>query len=385
MKRVAVLGSTGSIGTQTLEVLASLGPDFALAGIAAHSQWQLLAEQVRRFRPRRAVLSSLDLFPRLREKLAGNCVELAGGPEAVTDLAAADDVDLVVNAIVGSCGLAPALAALRAGKTLALANKECLVMAGRLVTQAAAEGGGLVVPVDSEHSAIFQALSAGRRGEVRAVWLTASGGPFLDMPLEELERVTPKLALQHPRWEMGPKVTIDSATMMNKALEVVEAKWLFGLEADQIRVLVHPQAIVHSLVEFCDGSTIAQLGLPDMRVPIQYALTYPERREGAVPSVNLAEIGKLEFREPEPERFPALALGYEAAKAGGTMGTVLNAANEVAVEAFLAGRIKFTQIVPLVADVMSRHELVAEPDAAAVHEADRWARQEAEAWIIRSR
>ncbi len=384
MKRVAVLGSTGSIGTQTLEVLDGLGPDFVLAGIAANTQWELLAEQVQRYKPRRAVLSSLDLFPHLREKLAGNCVELAGGPDAVADLAASDEVDLVVNAIVGSCGLPPALAALRAGKTVALANKECLVMAGRLVNQAANEGRGRLVPVDSEHSAIFQALNAGRRSEVRSVWLTASGGPFLDLPLDELPRVTPEMALRHPTWAMGPKVTIDSATMMNKALEVIEAKWLFGLEPDQIHVVVHPQAIVHSLVEFRDGSMIAQLGPPDMRVPIQYALTWPERREGRVPSVDLAEIGRLEFREPEPERFPALALGYKAARAGGTMGAVLNAANEVAVQAFLEGRIAFTDIPRLVSDVMSRHEVVAEPDLEAIEAADRWARQEAEVWITRS-
>lgn len=381
MKRVVILGSTGSIGTSTLDVLHQLGGDFELVGLAGNTQWERLAEQVAEFHPRAAALASEEGYRRLVERVSSNGVALGSGPEAVAALAAADDVDIVVNAIVGAAGLEPALAALRAGKTLALANKECMVMAGPILKRAAAESGARIIPVDSEHSAIFQAMHAGRAAEVKAVWITASGGPFRTLPLEELERVTPQQALQHPNWDMGPKVTIDSATMMNKALEVIEAKWLFDLDVAQIRVLVHPQSIVHSMVEFLDGSTIAQLGLPDMRVPIQYALTYPERRAGRVAGADLAELGRLDFEPADTARFPALALGFRAAEAGGTMGAVLNAANEVAVAAFLDERLKFTDIARLSAEVMSDHELVAAPSLAQIAAADRWARQEAEAWV----
>jgi len=380
-KRVAILGSTGSIGTSALAVLRHLGDDFELVGLAANTQWRTLASQIAEFRPKRAVLGSAASFRLLAERAGSNCVELACGPDAVAALAAAADVDIVLNAIVGAAGLAPALAALRARKTLALANKECMVMAGELLNRVADEAGAHVVPVDSEHSAIFQALQSGRPAEVRCVWLTASGGPFRTMPLHALERVTPEQALRHPNWAMGPKITVDSATMMNKALEIVEARWLFRLEPHRIRVLVHPQSIIHSMVEFRDGSTIAQLGVPDMRVPIQYALTYPERRAGAVASADLAAIGRLDFAEPDPERFPALALGHRAAEAGGTMGAVLNAANEVAVEAFLHRRLSFPNISRLVADVMAAHRLVEHPSAQAIADADRWARQEAEVWL----
>jgi len=384
MKRVAILGSTGSIGTSALDVLCRLGPDFELIGLAANTRWELLADQVKEFRPKRAVLSSEQHFGQLAGRLGANCVELAAGPEAVVALAATDEVDIVVNAIVGASGLKPALAALRAGKTLALANKECMVMAGEMLNRVADESGARIIPVDSEHSAIFQALRSGRSSEVRAVWITASGGPFRTLPIEALESVTPDEALEHPNWDMGPKITIDSATMMNKALEVVEAKWLFRLEVTQIRVIIHPQSIVHSMVEFRDGSTIAQLGLPDMRVPIQYALTYPERKPGPVAAGDLTKVGRLDFEEPDLQRFPALRLGFRAAEAGGTMGAVLNAANEVAVAAFLERRIRFTDIARLVADVMDGHEPLTHPAAEAIDQADRWARQEAETWITRS-
>ena len=381
MKRVVILGSTGSIGTSALDVLRQLGPDFELVGLAANRSWERLAEQVAEFRPRRVALASADEFPRLAEAVGTDGVELSSGAGSLLELAAADGVDIVVNAIVGAAGLGPSLAAVRAGKTLALANKESLVMAGAVLTRAAAETGSRIIPVDSEHSAVFQALRCGRAEEVRAIWLTASGGPFRTRPLDELAGVTPQEALCHPNWSMGPKVTVDSATMMNKALEVVEAKWLFGLEVAQIRVLIHPQSIVHSMVEFLDGSTIAQLGLPDMRVPIQYALTYPQRRPSAVAGARLAEAGRLDFEEPDFERFPALALGYRAAEAGGTLGAVLNAANEVAVEAFLGGQAKFPDIPRLVGDVMARHEASGEPTPETVRAADQWARKEAGAWI----
>jgi 1-deoxy-D-xylulose-5-phosphate reductoisomerase len=387
-RRVAILGSTGSIGTSALSVLRELGSDFELAGIAANAQWEALADQVARFRPKRAVLCSTEHFPRLAERVSaagGGCAtELACGADAVAALASADDVDVVVNAIVGASGLRPALAAIGAGKTLALANKECMVMAGEQMNRAAEASGACILPVDSEHSAVFQAMRSGQRAEVRRVWLTASGGPFRDLPLDALGAVTPERALQHPNWVMGPKVTVDSATMMNKALEVVEAKWLFRLDVAQVGVLIHPQSVVHSLVEFCDGSTIAQLGVPDMRVPIQYALTYPERRPSSVAPVVLAAVRRLEFEEPDLERFPALSLGYRAAEAGGTMGAVLNAANEAAVQAFLDRRLPFPDIPRLVADVMGRHRLVEHPTMEDIDEADRWARREAAAWVTRS-
>jgi 1-deoxy-D-xylulose-5-phosphate reductoisomerase len=259
-----------------------------------------------------------------------------------------------------------------------------MVMAGEQMNRAAEASGACILPVDSEHSAVFQAMRSGQRAEVRRVWLTASGGPFRDLPLDALGAVTPERALQHPNWVMGPKVTVDSATMMNKALEVVEAKWLFRLDVAQVGVLIHPQSVVHSLVEFCDGSTIAQLGVPDMRVPIQYALTYPERRPSSVAPVVLAAVRRLEFEEPDLERFPALSLGYRAAEAGGTMGAVLNAANEAAVQAFLDRRLPFPDIPRLVADVMGRHRLVEHPTMEDIDEADRWARREAAAWVTRS-
>jgi len=383
MKRVAILGSTGSIGRSALDVLRRLGPDFELVGLAANSRWEALAEQVEEFRPKRAALASKTAFPRLAERLGGNCVQLAAGIEAVSALAAADDVDIVVNAIVGAQGLAPALAALKAGKTLALANKECMVMAGDFLNRLADQSGARIIPIDSEHSAIWQAMRSGDPREVQRVWITASGGPFRKLPIEELERVTPEEALRHPNWDMGPKITIDSATMMNKALEVIEAKWLFRLAVDKIRVLIHPQSVVHSLVEFRDGSTIAQLGLPDMRVPIQYALTYPERRPSPVEPANLAAVGRLDFEEPDLKRFPALGLGYRAAEAGGTLGAVLSAANEIAVAAFLERRIRFTEIARLVAEVMDAHELIACPTPDDVLAQDAWARKEAKAWMAR--
>jgi 1-deoxy-D-xylulose-5-phosphate reductoisomerase len=381
MKRVAILGSTGSIGRSALDVLRGLGPDYELVGLSANTQWELLAEQIAEFAPRRAVLASAAHLPALAERVGSRRVELAAGPDAVAALAADPEVDIVVNAVVGACGLEPAFAALCAGTTVALANKECMVMAGAVLNRTAAASGAQIIPVDSEHSAIFQALHAGRPAEVRAVWITASGGPFRELPADALRQVTPEQALQHPNWDMGPKITIDSATMMNKALEVVEAKWLFGLAVEQIRVVVHPQSIVHSMVEFVDGSTIAQLGLPDMRVPIQYALTYPERRPSPVPAADLTKVGRLDFASPDLERFPALALGYRAAEVGGTMGAVLNAANEVAVAAFLERRMPFTDIPRVVADVMDRHEPLTDPSPAQILECDRWARQEADAWV----
>ena len=375
MRRVAVLGSTGSVGTSALDVAAHLG--LQVAGLAANRSAKAVHEQIVRFKPARVALSDPAACDELRRLMNGSPTTLLTGPDGVRDVAAAEDVDVVLCAISGAAGLPAVLEAAARGKTLALANKESMVMAGPLLLEAARRSGASIVPVDSEHSAIFQALQSGKPKEVAKVFLTASGGPFAKTPRSEFAGITPEQALKHPTWTMGGKITIDSATMFNKALEIVEAKWLFGLEARQIEVLVHPQSIVHSMVEFVDGSVVAQLGLPDMRTPIQYAFTWPERAPGNVKRLNLAEIKTLTFDAPDLEKFPSLGLGWRAAEAGGTMGAVLNAANEVAVELFMARRIPFPQIFTLVSRVMDRHTLVAEPSLAQVLAADAWARQEA--------
>ena len=373
MKHIAVLGSTGSIGVNALSVLSHL-PGYRVAGLAAGSNFDLLARQAVQFGAEAVAVADDTSLSRLRSKLPAG-IRVLGGVAGIEAIASLPDADIVVVAISGSAGLPATLAALNAGKTVALANKESLVMAGGLVSQLARRKGLPLLPVDSEHSAIFQALAAGNRSEVRKVIITASGGPLRDVPLDELDLVTPERALQHPTWSMGRKITIDSATMMNKALEIVEARWLFGLDASQIEVLIHPQSIVHSMVVFCDGSVIAQMGAPDMRVPIQYALTYPNRQPGPVSEPDFAAIGRLDFLAPDPERYPALELGYRAAREDGTLGAVLNAANEVAVADFLHGRIPFTRITEIVREVMDLHDVIKQPDLPQILEADRWARQ----------
>jgi 1-deoxy-D-xylulose-5-phosphate reductoisomerase len=375
MKRVAVLGSTGSVGLSALDVAAHLGLE--VGGLAARSNRKALGEQIARFRPARAALADAAECERLRGELNGTKTALLPGPDGVRAVAGAAESDVVLCAISGAACLGPVLEAATRGKTLALANKESMVMAGPLLLEAARKSGAVIVPVDSEHSAIFQALRGGARTEVRRVFLTASGGPFAKTPRSEFGAITPEQALKHPTWTMGGKITIDSATMFNKALEIVEAKWLFGLEPSQIEVLVHPQSIIHSMVEFVDGSVLAQLGLPDMRTPIQFALTYPDRAPGNVKRLNLAEVRTLTFESPDLEKFPSIGLGYRAAEAGGTMGAVLNAANEVAVERFMAREISFPRIFEVVKAVMDRHAVVARPTLEDVLQADAWARQEA--------
>jgi len=303
------------------------------------------------------------------------------GSEAVAKVVASPEVAIVVSAVVGSAGLHGTWAALAAGKTVALANKESLVMGGALVTRLARQHGAAILPVDSEHSAVFQALQAGRAHEVRKVILTASGGPFRTYSDEQLESVTVAEALEHPTWDMGRKITIDSATLMNKALEIIEARWLFDLRPDQIGVVIHPQSIVHSLVEFIDGSVIAQMSVPDMKLPIQYALCWPDRKKGLVQTLNWEQAMRLDFEPPDFERFAALRLGLEVARAGGTAGAVLNAANETAVEAFLGGELAFRDIVPLVQDVLEHHDFDPNPTLDQLLAADRWARQEALRWV----
>jgi len=374
-RRITILGSTGSIGTSTLDVIRGLGPDYRAAGLAARSRWRELAEQARLVKPRAVAIADPRHAADVRPLLNG-ATELLVGAEGLVELARRPESDFVVAAIVGAAGLESTLAAVDAGKAVGLANKEALVVAGSLLVPLAEARKVDLLPIDSEHSAVFQAMAAGRRAEVRKVYLTASGGPFRTWTAEQMASARPADALRHPTWSMGPKITIDSATMMNKALEIIEARWLFGLDADSIEVLIHPESIIHSMVEFRDGSVIAQLGTPDMRTPIQYALTWPERLEGCARRLDLSTIRRLNFEPPDMRRFPALRLGFEVARTGGTAGAVLNAANEAAVEAFRGNRILFGRIVELVERVLERHDVVHDPDLQTLLEADAWARRE---------
>lgn len=377
MKKIALIGSTGSIGTQTLDVLRAYPEEFRLEGLAAGNNIELFARQVQEFLPRKASVATKELADQIRPQLPGG-VELYYGEQGLIEVAAGTDADTVVTAIVGSAGLPATLAAIEEGKHIALANKETLVTAGHLVTESARRKGVALLPVDSEHSAIFQCLNGEHREEVSQITLTASGGSFRDLTREQLRDVTVEDALKHPNWAMGAKITIDSATMVNKGLEVIEAHWLFGLPFEQIGVLLHPESIIHSFVEYRDGSVIAQLGTPDMRVPIQYALTYPHRWASAAKRLSLAEVGKLHFREMDFDRFPCLRLAYECGKIGGTATSVYNAANEAAVARFLKGDIPFLQIEAIIETVLTKHETQAHPDLETIREADRWARALAE-------
>jgi 1-deoxy-D-xylulose-5-phosphate reductoisomerase len=384
MKHLAILGSTGSIGQSTLAVVAEHPEEFAVVGLAAGKNADLLAEQIKRFRPALVSVQDEAAAARLRELVGRNpAPEILVGRSGALAVATAPGVELVVSAMVGAVGLEPTLAAIRANLPVALANKETLVAAGPLVMALAKERGVPLIPVDSEHSAIFQALQGQRRADIRRLWLTASGGPFRSWDAARLEQATPAQALKHPNWSMGAKITIDSATMMNKALEVIEASVLFGLPVDKIGVYIHPQSIVHSLVEFVDGSVIAQLGVPDMRLPIAYALTYPRRLPLNSPPLDLCAISRLTFESPDHTRFPGLALGYAAATTGGTMPAVLNAANEVAVAAFLEGRLRFTDIPRTVEQTMAAHEPQTLTDLEQVLAVNQWARDFAQGLIFR--
>ncbi|MHC4712268.1 MAG: 1-deoxy-D-xylulose-5-phosphate reductoisomerase, partial [Planctomycetota bacterium] len=352
-KKVAILGSTGSIGKSALDVIEQLSPSFTVWGLSANKNFEALARQAGTHPEAFLSLSdgpSEGEFRRFAPDMARKLL-----PQAEFERRAAAEADIVLVAVVGAAGLTGALAAAEAGKRLALANKESLVTAGELVMRTARENGGEVLPVDSEHSAVFQALHAGRVEDVSQIVITASGGPFLDRPIGDFDAVTVEEALSHPTWSMGRKITIDSATMANKAFEVIEARWLFDIAPEKIAVFVHPESIVHSMVKFIDGSVIAQLSLPDMRLPIQYALTYPERAASTVASLDLVELGTLTFRAPDGSRFPYLRVGFEVAGEGGTTGAVFNAANEVAVAAFLRGGLKFSGMYPLVRRVLDKH------------------------------
>ncbi len=380
-KNIVILGSTGSIGRSTLEVIAASGGRLRPVALSAHSNLDLLEAQARQWCPGSIVATDPAAAERHDWSALPDGVQLLTGAEAVADVVADAEVDVVVSAIVGSAGLHGTWAALEAGKTVALANKESLVGGGPLVTRLAAERGATLLPVDSEHSAVFQALQAGRRTEVRRVVLTASGGPFRHYPPERLAQVAVEEALAHPTWAMGPKITIDSATLMNKALEIIEARWLFDLRPGQIGVVVHPQSIVHSMVEYIDGSVVAQLSPPDMKLPIQYALTWPERSEGVAAKLDFGRAMQWEFEPPDPDRFPALRLGLEAAETGGTTGAVLNGANEAAVAAFLAGRLAFNQIVPACRWALDAHTFDPHPTLSQLVHLDRWAREEVSRWV----
>lgn len=379
-KRVIILGSTGSIGCNTLEVLRELTDEFQVVGLAAGSRCRELAEQAKRFQVEYVAIGDESLEPVLRADLPKSTTVLAGA-DGLVELVEASNCDIVVSAIVGTAGLAATIRAAQMGKRIAIANKETLVVAGSLITQLAKQSGAELIPVDSEHSAIFQALHAGRRSELRRVYLTASGGPFLTWSRERIRQATVADALAHPIWDMGPKISIDSATMVNKALEIVEARWLFDLPADKIEVLVHPQAVVHSMVEFQDGCLIAQLGTPDMRTPIQYALTYPRRLRSTGEPLDMLALGSLNFEAPDLARFPALQLGFEVATKGGSAGAVLNAANEAAVDAFRAGHIEFGDIADRVAGTLSRHQWIESPTMEELLQVDAWARNEVRACL----
>ena len=379
--RIAVLGSTGSIGTSCLDVIAANEQRLELVGITAHRRVNLLAEQCCRFKPRRAVLSDESQRSAISSVEWPRETELLVGADAVERLAAHPDVDTVVCGIVGAAGLRGAWAAVESGKRVAIANKETLVVAGPLVMQLAAKTGAELIPVDSEHSAIYQCLQAGRRSDVKRIVLTASGGPFRGWSKSRLETdVTVERALAHPTWQMGPKITVDSATMMNKALEIIEARWLFGLEADQISVVVHPQSVVHSFVEFVDGSVVAQLSPPDMKLPIQYALTHPERWPGISPKLDWSATHQFDFFAPDLDAFPALQLGFEVARRGGSSGAVLNAANEVAVQRFLEGSLKFTDIPRACREILNAHNDEPHPTLSDLLRADAKAREEMLRW-----
>ena len=379
-RRVAVLGSTGSIGTNALAVAEALPDRLQVVGLVAHTRWRELAAQCHRVRPRVAVLTCPEAFAAADRSAFPPGVELTGGDAAACELAQAADVDIVLAAVVGAAGLDGTWAALEAGKLVALANKESLVIAGPLVTALAAERSGRLLPVDSEHSAIFQALAGAPRASVAKVVLTASGGPFRGQSAADLETVTPEQALNHPTWRMGPKVTVDSATLMNKALELIEARWLFDLSADKLDAIVHPESVVHSFVEFVDGSVLAQLSPPDMKLPIQYALTYPDRVPGPAKRLDWQSLRGLCFEQPDRAAFPALDLGFEAARRGGTCGAVLNAANEAAVAGFLAGELRFADIPRAVRAALDAHDYDPGPTLPALRALDRRARQEVERW-----
>ena len=382
MKTLALLGSTGSIGCNTLKIAANFPDEFKIKTLTAKHNVEQLARQIEAFSPEMVAVYDASAAIKLRDLLSPSVkVEIMHGVKGYCAAAVWDGVDMTVGAMVGAAGLAPTLAAIDAGKDIAIANKETLVMAGAIVTAAVAQKGVRMLPIDSEHSAIFQCLQGHRREDLRKILLTASGGPFLNKPAQEFDRITPQEALKHPNWEMGAKITIDSATLMNKGLEVIEAKWLFDVSIDEIEVVIHPQSIIHSMVAYCDGSILAQMGIPDMQEAIAYALSYPERIPLNQPLPDLAGMKGLTFEHPDLKRFPCLQLAYDACRLGGTMPAAMNAANEVAVEAFLDGQIPFRGIPEVIDATMNAHTLIQAPDLDTVLNADERSRQKARSFV----
>ena len=372
MKKIAILGSTGSIGTQTLEIVRSYHEDLQVVALAAGSSVELLEKQIREFRPLIAGLWEERAAQDLRDRVKDLDVKIVSGMDGLLEIAAMEEAEAVVTAVVGMIGVRPTLTAIEHGKDIMLANKETLVTAGHILMPLAKEKGVAILPVDSEHSAIFQSLNGEKRSQVKKLLLTASGGPFRGKKRHELEHMKAEDALKHPNWSMGKKITIDSATLVNKGLEVMEAKWLFDVELDRIQVVVQPQSIIHSMVEYVDGSIIAQLGLPDMKLPIQYALFYPDRRPMDAPSLDFYELAQITFEKPDTETFRGLALAFDAMRAGGSMPTVYNAANEKAVSLFLNHQISFLQIGELIEECMARHQLIINPNIGQILETESW-------------
>ncbi len=385
MKRLAILGSTGSIGVNTLDIVRQFPEQFEIVGLSAGLNIQLLKQQIVQFRPKMVSVLNKESSEPLQRELSGTPIQIVHGVEGLIQVATHPEVDQVVSAIVGAVGLIPTLSAIKTGKAIALANKEPLVMAGKIVIEEARRNHAQILPVDSEHSAIFQALLGHQREDVHRLILTASGGPFLNLPIERLQEVTVKEALNHPRWEMGRKITIDSASLMNKGLEVIEAHWLFDVPVEKIIVQIHPQSVVHSMVEYVDGSIVAQMGITDMRIPISYALSFPQRLRLSLPRLDLFQKGGLTFFPPDPKRFPCLKLAYQSIEIGETMPAILNAANEVAVNAFMEGSLKFTEIPLLIQRVMEEHEVKSVHTIEDILRADHWAREKSKAILERGK
>ncbi|MEX1000169.1 MAG: 1-deoxy-D-xylulose-5-phosphate reductoisomerase [Thermodesulfobacteriota bacterium] len=381
MKKISILGSTGSIGTQTLDVISQHPDKFRVVALAAGKNIDLLKEQILKFRPLAVSVEDEKSASMLASQISTSKTQILYGQDGAETLAQIDEADLVVSAMVGASGLRPTLAAAKSGKDIALANKESLVIAGEVLTKEVEKNGSRLLPIDSEHSALFQALECGKRRHVKRLILTASGGPFLNTPNCELENVSVEVALDHPTWKMGRKITIDSATLMNKGFEVIEAKWLFGFDPEDISVWIHPQSIVHSMVEYIDGSVISQMGKPDMRIPIAFAISYPDRISLNCNTVSPESFGKLSFQDVDFEQFPSLSLAFDALREGGTMPSVMNGANEVAVSAFLSGQMKFTGIVSTVKKVMEVHKTQPANTLDAVLDSDLWARNTAQSLI----
>ena len=384
-KEVAILGSTGSIGTQTLDVISRSPDRFSVKMLTAWSNVDLLAEQAKKFNPQVVIIGNKEKYPLLKEKLNGYNIELLAGTDEISKACEQIDADIFLGAIVGYAGLNPVVNALKRGKNVALANKETLVVAGAIIKDICRQSGASVIPVDSEHSAIFQCLVGEQHASVEKITLTASGGPFLNYSLEQLKNVGPENALAHPNWNMGAKVTIDSSSLMNKGLEVIEAKWLFDLTPEQIDVVIHPQSVIHSFVHYHDGSVKAQIGVPDMRVPILYALGYPERIKSDLPRIDFAEVGKMTFLKPDRERFRNIDLAYSALKQGGNMPCVLNAANEIAVKAFLDKKVGFLQMTEVIARTLENIQYLATPNLYDLEMTDKEARAVAQEIIDKGR